>query len=80
MGIEDVNRHYKSDGKRARVSQSLGCSSSTGSDDDSNSTDSPAQVTPASKCARRKLTSKQAQEQPINKKVWFKLLPLCVLL
>ena len=62
MGIADVNWHCKSGERRARASPSLGCSSDTGSDDDSGSVDSPAQVTPASKCARRELTKKQAQK------------------
>ena len=67
MGIEDVNRHCKSGEKRARVSPPLGCSSDTGSDNDSGSVDSSAQVTPASKSARREQGKKQTQKQPTKK-------------
>ena len=67
MGIEDVNRLCKSGEKRARASPSLGCSSDAGSDSDSGSADSPAQVTPASKSARREQAKKQAQKKPANK-------------
>ena len=58
MGIEYVNPLCKSGEKRARASPSLGCSSDTGSHGDSGSADSPAQITLASKSARREQAKK----------------------